>query len=70
MAMKRLKMSNSREIRRTINKIANLVLNGETDAKTANCVLYACNIALSAVRMDDLESRLTELEHLVEENDG
>lgn len=67
---KRLKMGSSREIRKAINRIANMVLNDELDPKAANCVLYACNIALGAIRVDDLESRLTELEQLVEENNG
>ena len=69
MTKKRLKMGNSREIRKAINRIANMVLNNQLDPKAANCVLYACNIALGAIRVDDLESRLIELERLVEEND-
>ena len=70
MAKKRLKMGTSREVRRTVNRIANMLLNDELDAKTANAILYGCNVCLSAIRVDDLESRLTELEQLVEENNG
>lgn len=39
-------MSTSREVRRTVNRISNLLLNGELDPKTANALLYACNVAL------------------------
>ena len=53
-----------------MNRIANMLLNGEIDAKTANAILYGCNVCLGAIRVDDLESRLTELEQLVEENNG
>ncbi len=50
---KRLKMSTSREVRRTVNRIANMLLNSEIDPKTANGLLYACNVCLSAIRTDE-----------------
>lgn len=69
MPKKRLKMDTSKNIRRTINRIANMTLNGEIDAKTANALVYAANVTLGAVRTDDLETRINELERLTEEND-
>lgn len=67
MAKKRLKMSTSREVRRTVNRVANMLLNDEIDAKTANAILYGCNVCLGAIRVDDQQAKLEELEQLVEE---
>ena len=67
MAKKRLKMTDSREIRRAINRISNMLLNDELDPKVGNAILYACNISLSAVRVDDQQQKLEELERLVKE---
>lgn len=64
---KRLKMSTAREVRRTVNRISNMLLNGELDPKTANAILYACNVCLGAIRTDEQEKKLNELEQLVEE---
>lgn len=70
MTKKRLKMSTSREVRRTINRINNMLLNGEIDAKTANALLYGCNVALGAIRIDDQQAKIDELEKIVEELHG
>lgn len=67
MEKKRLKMGTSREVRRTINRINNMLLNGEIDAKTANALIYGCNAALGAIRVDDQQSKLDELEKLIKE---
>lgn len=64
---KRLKMSTSRDVRRTVNRIANMLLNSEIDNKTANSILYACNVCLGAIRTDEQEKKLDELERLVKE---
>lgn len=67
MPKKRLKMGDSREVRRTINRINNMLLNGEIDAKTANALIYGCNAALGAIRVDEQQSKLDELERLIKE---
>lgn len=67
MTKKRLKMGTSREVRRTVNRINNMVLNGEIDAKTANALLYGCNVCLGAIRVDEQQVKLDELEKLVRE---
>lgn len=67
MTKKRLKMSTSREVRRAVNRITNMLLNGEIDAKTANAILYGCNVCLGAIRVDDQQAKLDELEKIVEE---
>lgn len=67
MEKKRLKMGTSREVRRTINRINNMLLNGEIDPKTANALIYGCNAALGAIRVDDQQAKLNELEKLIKE---
>lgn len=67
MPKKRLKMGSSTEVRRTVNRITNMLLNGEIDAKTANALLYGCNVCLGAIRVDDQQAQLNELERMVKE---
>ncbi len=65
--MKRLKLSSPQEVRKALSRIANMVLNGELDAKAANTIIYACNVVLGAIRTDEQEKRLDELEQLIRE---
>ena len=67
MAKKRLRMGTSTEVRRAVNKINNMLLNGEVDAKTANALLYGCNVGLGAIRVDDQQAKLNELERAIKE---
>lgn len=67
MEKKRLKMGTSREVKRTINRINNMLLNGDIDAKTANALIYGCNAALGAIRVDEQQAKIDELERLVKE---
>ena len=67
MAKKRLKMSSPREARQAANRIANMLLNLEIDSKTANAILYAINVTLGSIRVDEQQRKLDELEQLVEE---
>ena len=50
-----------------MNRVANIVLNGELEAKDANAIMYACNITLGAIRTDEQERRLEELERMIQE---
>lgn len=67
MARRRLNLSSSRGIRQSLSRIANMLLNEEIEPKTANAILYACNIGLNAIRVDEQQAKLDELEALVEE---
>ena len=62
MSKKRLKMSTSRDVRKAVNRIANMLLNKEIDPKTANAILYAANVTLGAIRVDEIEQRIDDLE--------
>lgn len=67
MSKKRLKLSTAREVRKAVNRVANMVLNGELSAKDANAIMYAANVILGAIRVDEQQRKLDELEQLVEE---
>ena len=67
MGKKRLRMGTSTEVKRAVNRINNMLLNGEIDAKTANALLYGCNVCLGAIRVDDQQAQLNELEKMVKE---
>ena len=63
MSKKRLKMSTSRDVRKAVNRIANMLLNKEIDPKTSNAILYAANVTLGAIRVDEIEHRIDDLEN-------
>ncbi len=66
MAKRRLKLSTPLEVRRALSKVANMVLNNELDPRAANTIILACNAVLSAIRTDEQERRLCELEKMIE----
>ncbi len=66
MQKKRMKLTTFREVRRAVNRVANMLLNGEIDSKTANAILYACNVSLGSIRVDDQQAKLEELEKIIE----
>ena len=68
--MKRLKLSTPTEVRKALNRVANMILNGQIDPKSANAIIYACNVVLGAIRIDEQEKRLDELEKLINESVG
>lgn len=67
MAKRRLNLSTPRGVRKSANRVANLLLNEEIEPKAANAILYACNVCLVSIRTDEQEKRLNEPEKAVEE---
>ena len=67
MAQIRLKTKTATEVRRTLSRVMNMVANGEMDNKTANTMILGCNAVLSAIRTDEQQRRINELEKLLEE---
>lgn len=65
MPRKRLRLSTPSEVRKAMSKIANAVLNGDIDPKTANTILYACNSVLASIRIDEQQKKIDELEQLL-----
>lgn len=69
MPRKRLRLSTPSEVRKAMSKIANAVLNGDIDPKTANTILYACNSVLASIRIDEQQKKIDELEQLLNNQD-
>lgn len=63
----RLRMGNPTEVRRTLSRVANMAVNGEIDTKTANTVILACNAVLSAIRTDEQQKKIEQLEQILNE---
>lgn len=42
--------------------MANMVINDEIDTKTANTIILACNAILGAIRTDEQQRKIEELE--------
>ncbi|WP_167955607.1 hypothetical protein [Anaerosporobacter faecicola] len=63
----RLKVATATDVRRTLARITNMVANNEIDTKKANTIILACNAVLSAIRTDDQQKKISELEQLLKE---
>ena len=63
----RLKTRTATEVRRTLSRVMNMVANGEIDNKTANTIILGCNAVLSAIRSDEQQKKIDELERLLNE---
>lgn len=66
----RLRMRTTTEIKRTLARVANMALNGEIDTKVANTVILACNAILGAIKTDEQQKKIDELEDLLNEING
>lgn len=62
-----LRMKTPTEVRRTLQRISNMVLTGELEPKRANTIILAANAILSAIRTDEQERKIAELEMLLKE---
>ena len=60
-------MGTPTEVRRTLARVANMTANGEIDTKTANTIILACNAVLSAIRTDDQQKKIDQLEEILNE---
>lgn len=63
----RLKTKTATEVRRTLSRVLNMVANGELDNKTANTIILGCNAVLSAIRIDEQQRKIDELERILNE---
>lgn len=61
----RLKTRTATEVRRTLSRVMNMVANGEMDNKTANTIILGCNAVLSAIRTDEQQKKIDELERIL-----
>lgn len=63
----RLRTGTPTEVRRTLSRVMNMVVNGEMDNKTANTIILGCNAVLSAIRTDEQQKKIDELEKILNE---
>ncbi|WP_347059097.1 hypothetical protein [Intestinibacter bartlettii] len=63
----RLRFTDNREIRRSLNRVANMVVNGELDPQRASAIATLCNTMLKAEKQLEYEKQLEELLSIVEE---
>ena len=61
----KLRFSNPQEVRRSLAKVANMVLNEEIEPKKANTIILACNAILGAMRIDEQQRKIEELETIL-----
>ena len=64
-----LRLANSRDVRKTLSRVANMVANGKMDTKIANTIILACNAILGSIRVDEQQKKIEELEMLLDEHE-
>ncbi len=62
---KNLKLSTPEDVRKALSRIANMVINGELEAKDANSITLICNGILGSIRTDEQEKKIRELEEIL-----
>lgn len=61
----RLRLSTPSDIRKTLARITNMIVNNEIDSKKANTIIYSCNSILNSIRADEQEKKIQELEDYI-----
>lgn len=62
----KLKFHNSKAIRQSLSKVANMVVNGKIDAQRASSISTLCNSMLKAQKQLETEQEIYELKELIE----
>lgn len=62
-----LRLNTPKNVRLSLSRIADAVVNGEVDLKTANTLTLICNTILSSIRIDEQERKIDELARLLED---
>lgn len=52
--MSSIRMNKTSDIRRTLQKVSDMVIAGNIDPKQANCVIYACQTALTVIKTEEI----------------
>ena len=65
---KYLKLSTPADVRASLKRVANMVINNEIDAKEANAIIYACNTVLSSMRIDEQGKEIEKLQKILSYN--
>ena len=63
----KLKLSTPKEVRKSLATVANMVLNGDIDAKKSNAFVYVTNAILTSIRVDEQQREIEELREIIQE---
>ena len=63
----RLKFTDLKSIKLSLNRVANLVANGELDPQRGSCIATLCNTLLKASKQEDIEKQIEELQEIIED---
>ena len=61
----RMKLNTPNEVRKTLARVMNMVANNQIDSKRANTIILGCNAILSAIRTDEQQRKIDEIERLL-----
>lgn len=61
----RLRTNTPKEIRRSLNRVMNMLLNNEIDPKVATAIIKGCNSVLMAIKTDEQQKKIEELESII-----
>ncbi len=65
--MKRLNFDTAQQAKRSLSRLANAVLSGEIDKKTANVITYIAQTILQSIRVDEQQRQLDEQKERLEQ---
>lgn len=63
----RLKFTDIKSIKLSLNRVANLVANGELDPQRGSCISTLCNTLLKASKQEEIEKQIEELQEIIED---
>ncbi len=63
----RLRTGTPTEVRRTLSRVVNMVINDEITTAKANAITLTCNAILNSMRLDEQQKQVDELEQIVNE---
>ena len=63
----RLKFTDIKSIKLSLNRVANLVANGELDPQRGSCIATLCNTLLKASKQEEIEKEIENLKEILEE---
>ena len=63
----RLKFTDIKSIKLSLNRVANLVANGELDPQRGSCIATLCNTLLKASKQEEIEREIENLKEILEE---
>ena len=63
----KLKFSNNKEIKKSLSKVANLVVNGKIKHYDASAIATICNTILKAEKQLETEKQIEELRDIIEQ---